>query len=165
MVARGQTGGVAGLVVASPLTGRVLALDEVPDPVFAERMVGPGLAVLPAVEDGRVVTATAPCAGRVASILPHAFVVEVEDGRAVLVHLGIDTVGLGGAGFLLRARAGDLVAAGDPVVDWTPRDVVGAGLSAVCPVVALQALEGSVRPERPGGASVSAGDPLLTWSR
>ena len=91
------------LIVGSPVAGRVVAMRDVPDPVFAESIVGPGLAIDPDPElGGRVV---APCAGVVVKLHPHAFVLLVPSaeppgpaaagparGRGVLVHLGIDTV-------------------------------------------------------------------------
>lgn len=153
--------GVAALTVLAPMAGVVRALADVLDPVFAQGMVGPGVAVDPT--DGRVL---APVAGVVVAIRPHALVVRADGDveRDVLVHLGIDTVGLGGEGFELLVAEGDRVAAGAPVVDWDPCAVVDAGLSATCPVIALQAGAGSVRVLVPPGGAVAAGTPLLTWS-
>jgi len=152
---------VAGaLTIRAPLTGTVVALTDVGDEVFATDMVGPGLGIDPD-QDSSV--AHAPVAGVLAASLPHAFVVQ-SDTRGVLVHLGIDTVELGGAGFSSSLRAGDPVAVGDPVVRWDPTSVVGSGRSAVCPVVAVQAPPGSIRWLVTAGARVSAGDPLGEWS-
>jgi len=146
-----------GLVVAAPLAGTAVALAEVPDPVFADAVVGPGLAVVPD-ETSRV--AAAPIAGTLVKLKPHAFVV-AEGSRAVLVHLGIDTVSLGGDGFRLLAEQGQEVAAGDPVVRWDPAEVTRRGLSAVCPVVALEAPADAV--VTPARGRIAAGDPLFTW--
>ena len=88
------------LRVLAPLPGRVLPLSEVPDPVFAGAMVGPGAAVDP---PRGPVQAVAPVDGRIAKLHPHAFVVVTSSGRGVLVHLGIDTVQLQGEGFRLLA--------------------------------------------------------------
>ena len=85
--------------ILSPCSGRVIALDEVPDPVFAGRIVGPGVAIDP---DRSAATVVAPISGRLVKLHPHAFVIAGAD-VAVLVHLGIDTVQLGGAGFTLHA--------------------------------------------------------------
>ncbi|KGM10429.1 PTS sugar transporter subunit IIA, partial [Cellulomonas carbonis] len=101
------------LTVLAPLAGVVRALGEVPDPVFSAELVGPGLAVDPA-RDG-VVAAVAPIAGTVVKLHPHAFVVAGDDGRGALVHLGLDTVQLGGEGFTLHVAEGATVAAGDVV--------------------------------------------------
>jgi PTS system N-acetylglucosamine-specific IIA component len=170
------------LIVGSPVAGRVVAMRDVPDPVFAESIVGPGLAIDPDLElGGRVV---APCAGVVVKLHPHAFVLlapsaeppeppgptvsaELPEltgpaaGRGVLVHLGIDTVQLKGAGFTLLVTEGDTVVAGQDLVVWSPADVSDGGRSSLVPVVALdlgpRGLEELVRP----GARVQAGDPLF----
>jgi PTS system glucose-specific IIA component len=144
------------LIVSSPVAGTVVAAADVPDPVFAQQMVGPGIAVEPS--DGVVV---APTAGTVASLHPHAFVLQHDGGAAVLVHLGIDTVQLAGEGFSLHVAKGDRVAVGDAVVGWDPTAVRAGGRSAVCPVVVLEASPETVRVLAEPGDEVAAGDPLL----
>jgi len=151
----------APLTVRAPLGGVVTAMADVPDPVFGAELVGPGLAVDPT-QDG-VVEAIAPIDGTIVKIHPHAFVVAADDGRAVLVHLGLDTVQLGGVGFTVLAAEGDAVRVGDVVVRWTPADVADGGRSPVCPVVALDGA-GAVEGAAPVGETVKAGDPLFVWS-
>ena len=79
------------LTVRAPLAGTVIGIEDVPDPVFAGRLVGPGLALEPERTGGRV-TALAPVRGALIKVHPHAFVVAAEGGRAVLVHLDLDTM-------------------------------------------------------------------------
>ncbi|MDO4919058.1 glucose PTS transporter subunit IIA [Kocuria sp.] len=122
--------------VHAPLAGRRLELSQVPDPVFAQGMVGHGVAVEPVQQDGSV-SVVAPVAGRMLKVMPHAFVVHTPSGAGVLVHLGIDTVKLQGDGFTVHAQKGDRVEVGDPVVDMDLSRVHAAGLSACCPVVVL----------------------------
>jgi PTS system glucose-specific IIA component len=145
------------LTVGSPVPGRVVPLTEVPDPVFAEAMVGPGVAVLPV---GRAVVA--PVTGVIATVHPHAFVVAAESGQAVLVHLGIDTVKLQGDGFTLHVAKGDQVSAGQAVVTWDPEAVTAAGYATVCPVVALDASADSLGLVLRDG-EVEAGERLFEW--
>ena len=147
------------LLVRSPLSGRVVPLSDVPDLVFAEEMVGPGLAVEPDPGPGTVV---APVDGRVVVLHAHAFVVQSASGRGVLVHLGIDTVQLHGEGFELLAAVGDEVTAGTPVVRWDPSAVEAAGRAAVCPVIALDAPSSAV--ERLVGERAETGTELFRWS-
>lgn len=147
------------LTVAAPVAGTVTALSEVPDPVFAGGLVGPGAAVTPEPGAGPV---TAPIGGELVKVKPHAFVVMSPGGRAVLVHLGIDTVRLDGAGFTVLAVPGQLVAAGDPVVHWDPVAVAARGLATTCPVVALDAPVTAVTGVASG--RIAAGDPLFTWT-
>jgi PTS system glucose-specific IIA component len=147
------------LVVLSPVAGQVLPLSDVPDLVFAEAMVGPGVAVEP--DQGRG-TAVAPVAGRLVKLHPHAFVVLTGSGRGVLVHLGIDTVELRGEGFELLVGEGDEVEVGTPVVRWDPGAVREGGRSAICPVVALDAAADAVTACADGRAE--PGSELFTWS-
>lgn len=149
------------LTVLAPVAGTVIAMADVPDPVFAGEIVGPGLAIDPT-RDGAV-TAIAPVSGTVMKLHAHAFVIAAGE-RAALVHLGLDTVQLGGAGFTLHVAEGDTVQAGDTVVTWDPAQVEAGGRSPVCPVVALQGDPGAVAPLAEVGSTVAAGDPLLQWS-
>jgi sugar PTS system EIIA component len=153
---------VTQLDVLSPVPGRVIELAEVPDPIFAQAMVGPGLAVDP--DRGAPVTAVAPVAGRLVKLHPHAFVLQTDDGAGVLTHLGIDTVQLAGEGFELHVAEGDTVAAGDPVVTWDPAAVEAGGRSPVVPVIALEATPGQLSGQRAPGPAGTA-DVLFTWDR
>jgi glucose-specific phosphotransferase system IIA component len=147
------------IVVTAPVPGTAAPLTEVPDPVFAGAMVGPGVAIWPDLGTADVVS---PIAGTLVKLKPHAFVVQEPGGRAVLVHLGIDTVGLNGDGFTVVATEGQQVQAGEVVVRWSPGDVARRGLSPVCPVVALDAPADAI--VEPAAGAISAGDMLFTWN-
>ncbi|MBT0995639.1 PTS glucose transporter subunit IIA [Cellulomonas sp. DKR-3] len=149
------------LRILAPVAGTVVALTGVPDPVFAGEMVGPGAAVEP--DRVQSLTAVAPCDGVVGALHPHAFALEVDGGRSVLVHLGIDTVSLAGLGFELHVDRGAEVHAGQRMITWSPVDVAASGMPTVCPVIALQAEPAVVEQAAPVGAHVAAGDHLLTW--
>lgn len=144
--------------VLAPVEGAAVGLAAVPDPVFSAGMVGPGTAIDPRRGPG---TAVAPIAGKIVKLHPHAYVIEGDDGKGVLVHLGIDTVQLRGRGFRLLAAEGDRVSAGQPVVAWDPAQIEAGGRSPVCPVVALDALDGTVTGVVCG--TVRAGDELFQW--
>jgi sugar PTS system EIIA component len=144
--------------VVAPIRGKVISLQEVPDPVFAQVLVGPGVAILP---DAGAQTVLAPISGRLLKLKPHAFV--IADGRsAVLVHLGIDTVLLNGAASVLLAHEKQMVRAGEPIMRWDPDRVAQAGLSTICPVVALDAPLDAVTGAAAG--DVDAGGELFQWS-
>lgn len=153
---------MTGLRLASPVPGTVRPLSAVPDPVFAEQMVGPGVAVEPD-RTGRQ-DVLAPCDGVVGALHPHAFALELDDGRGVLVHVGIDTVTLAGLGFDVHVERGQRVRTGERVLSWSPVDVAAAGLSTVCPVIALQADPSAVTAVVADGEHVAGGQPLLAWS-
>lgn len=144
--------------VLAPVGGEAVGLAAVPDPVFSAGMVGPGTAIDPVRGPG---AAVAPIAGKIVKMHPHAYVVVGDDGKGVLVHLGIDTVQLRGEGFRPLAAEGDRVRAGQPVVAWDPTVIEAGGRSPVCPVVALDAVPGSLTALAVG--DVRVGDALFQW--
>jgi phosphocarrier protein FPr len=99
----------------SPLSGPVVPLEEVPDPVFAQRMAGDGLAIDPL--DRRVLS---PCSGKVAQVhrKRHAVTVATDEGVEILIHIGIETVSLDGEGFQVRVSEGQRVSKGDLLIEF-----------------------------------------------
>ncbi len=111
--------------VAAPVSGSVMALEDTADPVFSQGMMGPGAAIRP---EGGVVYA--PCAGAVFATVSTGHAVDVlrDDGLEVLVHVGVDTVDLRGAGFTCLARKGDRVECGQPLIAFDREGVEARGL-------------------------------------
>lgn len=105
----------ATITLAAPLSGLALPLSAVPDPVFAGGMMGAGLAIEPLSS-----TLLAPCAGEVIqlSATGHALTLRAANGAEVLLHIGIDTVKLGGAGFTPLVATGAQVACGQPLIEF-----------------------------------------------
>ncbi len=124
--------------VLAPVAGRVVALQDVPDPVFSQGMVGYGAAVDP---PRGVVDAVAPVSGKILKLLPHAYVVLTPDGVGVLVHLGLDTVTLEGKGFAARVKEGDSVTAGQVMITYDVPAIEAAGLNPIVPVVVMDERE------------------------
>lgn len=153
------------LTVRAPAAGRVVALDDVPDPVFSGGLIGPGLAIDPnrTGREGSDTAALAPITGTLSKIHPHAYVIVSPEGRAVLVHLGVDTVELDGRGFTVRVAAGDRIRAGDPVISWSPARIEAGGRSPFVPVIALDAKEEALTLP-PAGTILAAGDAACTWA-
>ena len=155
------------LTIVSPLAGTVFELASVPDEVFAGELVGAGIAVSPVADatgsSNLPCEVHAPVAGRIASLFPHAFALEVNAGRTVLVHLGIDTVTLKGIGFQTHVAAGQDVAAGELIASWDPERVTTAGLSTLSPIIALQAATSLLQVHVKPGDEVKVGEPLFTW--
>lgn len=147
--------------ILAPCPGRLVALAETPDPVFASEMVGPGVAIDP---DPGEATVVSPIAGKVVKVHPHAFVVLGRDGVGILVHLGINTVRLEGRGFEVLVVQGATVEAGEPMVRWNPSTIGGEGISTLVPVVAMDRPKGSV-PSPATGAVAAIGDVLFTVIR
>ncbi len=147
--------------VLAPVEGRALTLAEVPDPVFSQGMVGYGAAIDP---PRAVVDAVAPVTGKILKLLPHAYVIMTADNVGVLVHLGLDTVQLGGAGFTAHVAQGDSVTAGDRVITYDVPAIVAAGYSPVVPVVVMDERDAAnvvVGAAVTAGAELSAGAALF----
>jgi glucose-specific phosphotransferase system IIA component len=120
-------------IIFSPFTGVVIPIEKVPDPVFAEKMLGDGVAVNPT--EGNVL---APLDGTITILHSsgHAFTVQAENSPVtVLVHVGLDTVKLKGQGFILHAKVGDKVKVGQLVLSVDLKVVSDAGYSAISPVI------------------------------
>ncbi|MFI5761762.1 beta-glucoside-specific PTS transporter subunit IIABC [Streptomyces sp. NPDC051563] len=120
--------------VVAPVEGRVVALTDVPDPVFASGTLGDGAAVAPS--SGEV---HAPIDGTVVSVMPHAYGLRSPEGVEVLVHIGIDTVRLGGEHFTTAVRQGDHVRLGDPLGEVDLAAVEAAGYDTTTMVIVLDA--------------------------
>ena len=144
--------------IASPLTGSAMALDAVPDPVFASGAMGGGAGVDPS---GDVVV-TAPADGTVVVAMGsgHAYGLSLDSGVEILIHVGLDTVNLEGKGFDVKVAKGDRVRAGDVLVRVDRSVVEAAGYSLVTPVIVTNTAKfSSVELVAPG--SVASGAPLL----
>lgn len=151
--------------VLAPVEGRAVALADVPDPVFAGGMVGYGAAIDP---PHRVVEAVAPVSGKILKLLPHAYVIMTSENVGVLVHLGLDTVALNGAGFTAHVAQGDTVAAGQPVISYDVPAIVAAGYSPVVPVVVMDERDPAnvaVSDAVGAGATIDSGATLFTATK
>lgn len=144
--------------VLSPLAGRVVPLSEVPDPVFAGGVMGPGAAIEPSGD-----TVFSPGTGTVAAAQPtgHAFGIVLDGGVEVLIHIGIDTVNLKGEGFDVKVANGDRVEPGTPLVTFDRAIIEKAGYPLVTPVIVLNADDfGEVSPVIEG--DIAVGGSLIT---
>ncbi|MFM9033090.1 MAG: glucose PTS transporter subunit IIA [Mycobacterium sp.] len=149
--------GVAAEVV-SPLAGTVVALSDVPDPVFGKGIMGPGVAVEPSGD-----TAYAPGSGTVIAAQPtgHAFGILLDSGVEVLIHIGIDTVKLKGEGFDVMVEKGQKVSAGTPLVKFDRKVIEDAGYPLITPIIVLNAKKFGPL-EVVAGGEIDAGAPILT---
>jgi phosphoenolpyruvate-protein phosphotransferase len=120
------------LILTAPLSGVIYPLERVPDPVFAQKLVGDGLSIDPTDSCLR-----APCAGEVVHIHPasHALTIRAKDGVEVLMHIGIDTVALKGAGFTPKVKAGDQVETGTPLIEFDLDEVATHAKSLLTQII------------------------------
>ncbi len=145
-------------VIASPLTGNVIPLEQVEDGVFSEKMVGDGFAVEPT--DNQVY---APADCEVATVFgtKHAIGLTTTDGVELLIHLGIDTVQMNGAPFTIGVKEGDKLKKGDKIGSFDEKMIVEAGYRTVTPVVVTNSDVYTTFTLQKTG-KVSAGDEVLT---
>lgn len=116
----------------SPMSGKCLAIEEVEDQGFASKAMGDGFAV-----ELQGTSVLAPVSGTVIVAFPtgHAYGIKANDGREILIHIGMDTVELNGEGFHPHVKAGDIVKQGDVLVDVELDTIKNRGKSLVSPVV------------------------------
>ncbi|RYR83973.1 PTS glucose transporter subunit IIA [Staphylococcus pseudintermedius] len=118
--------------VYAPMTGEYVKIEDIPDPVFAQKMMGDGFGIRPT--EGKVVS---PITGVVDNVFPtkHAIGLKADNGLEVLVHIGLDTVQLNGEGFETLVNSGDTVKVGDPLVTFDVDHIDQHAKSIVSPVI------------------------------
>ncbi|WP_288411165.1 phosphoenolpyruvate--protein phosphotransferase [uncultured Sphingomonas sp.] len=149
---------MTAIQLTAPLHGWAAALDDVPDAVFAGRMLGDGAAI-----DPLGTTLHAPCDGQVLTLHAggHAITLRGEGGIELLMHIGIDTVQLGGSGFTAKVAVGDTVTRGQPLIDFDLDALVQAAPSLMTPIIVTNGDRFRIS-DRSGGRVVAVGDALLT---
>src|SRR5258708_17127534 len=145
------------VTILAPFDGWCTGIEEVPDPVFAGRMVGDGVAIDPV--SGIVL---APCAGEVVTLpaSAHAVTIRTPCGADVLVHIGIDTVQLGGRGFAAKVKLGQIVEAGQEIIRFELDTGARGAKTLLTPVVVAASDELTLRHRR-GAGIIKAGDVLF----
>ena len=126
-------------VVYAPLTGKAVPLEQVPDPVFSEKVLGDGVAIIP--EDGRIVS---PVDGQIVSVAEtgHAYGFSTEDGLELLVHVGLETVSLKGECFKVHVKEGDQVKKGDLVAEVDLAYLAEKNINPITPVLICSDIDG-----------------------
>ena len=126
-------------MILAPLTGKAVPLSEVPDSVFSEKVLGDGVAIIPA--DGKIVS---PVDGEISTVAEtgHAYGFTSENGQEVLVHVGLETVSLNGECFKVYGKAGDKVKAGDLVAEVDLEYLKEKEINPITPVLICSDTEG-----------------------
>ncbi|MBQ9947319.1 MAG: PTS transporter subunit EIIC [Oscillospiraceae bacterium] len=148
------------IIIFSPLSGKVVTLDNVPDPVFSGRVLGDGCAVIPS--DGRIYS---PADGEISSVAEtgHAYGITTEDGTDILVHFGLETVALKGEGFHVHVKEGDKVKKGDLIAEADIKLLKEKGTDLITPVLVCGETEELMLSAHEG--DIRAGEPLLSFGR
>ncbi|NQK15776.1 PTS transporter subunit EIIC [Streptococcus suis] len=119
-------------IIASPLIGKVIKLEDVPDAVFASGAMGKGIAIDPL--DGILVS---PAKAEITLVFPtkHAIGLRTENGAELLIHIGMDTVSLAGKGFESFVQVGDQVEAGQKLLEFDLHQIKAADLPVITPII------------------------------
>jgi phosphoenolpyruvate-protein phosphotransferase len=149
------------VILVAPLAGWSTPLDEAPDAVFAGRMLGDGLAIDPTGS-----TLYAPCDGELIAVPSsrHAITLRTPEGAEILLHVGIDTVALGGEGFELHVQQGQRVRAGERLLSFDIDLLACRAKSLLTPVILLEG-GGFTVSRRRENCELAVGDPLLELVR
>ncbi|KIL44123.1 PTS sugar transporter subunit IIA [Jeotgalibacillus soli] len=120
------------ILVYAPLTGTFVSLEEVPDPVFSQKMMGDGIAIEPS--EGKVVS---PVDGEVIQVFPtkHAIGLKAKNGAEILIHIGLETVSMQGNGFEAHVSEGSKVKVGDTLVTFDLELVKEKAKSTITPII------------------------------
>ena len=130
--------------ILAPLTGTTVAIEEVPDPVFAEKMMGEGIAIKPTTN-----TVVAPFKGTVKMLMPnsgHAVGLVSDDGIEVLIHVGMDTVSLEGEGFEVVTEVEAAVEPGEPLIIFDEALLKEKGMDTLTMIVVTN--PGDLQPDQ-----------------
>ncbi|HEY0106363.1 MAG TPA: PTS glucose transporter subunit IIA, partial [Rhizomicrobium sp.] len=121
---------MSNLMLVAPIQGWVAPLAEVPDPVFAERILGDGVAIDPTGS-----TVHAPCDALVLAVAHHAVTLRAANGAEILIHVGLETVALNGRGFVTHVRDGASVRTGELLITFDLDFLAGHAKSLISPIV------------------------------
>ena len=159
--AAAETAGTEKETVKSPVRGKIIPLSEVSDETFSSEMLGTTVAVEP--EDGRVVS---PCDGEVINVFDtgHAVCIATKSGGELLIHIGVDTVKLGGKGFTKKVSDGQQVRAGDVLIEADLDTIRAEGYPAATMVILTNADEYS-EVEKAAPGAVGTDDPVMTLKK
>ncbi|WP_100331300.1 PTS sugar transporter subunit IIA [Bacillus xiapuensis] len=118
--------------ICAPLTGKVVLLESVPDPVFSQKMMGDGVAIIPT--NNQVFS---PVDGEIMNVFPtkHAISLRSKAGAELLIHMGLETVNLKGDGFNVLVHEGAQVKQGEPIAEFDIEKVSSHGNDVITPII------------------------------
>lgn len=151
------------VTLKAQLTGKLIPIEEVPDPVFAEKMMGDGVAVDPT--EGKVVS---PVDGEVIQVFPtkHAIGIKATNGAEILIHIGLETVALKGEGFTTHIQQGSQVKQGDTLVTFDLDFIKEKAASTITPMIITNSADmAAVEKVSPGTVTAGQSDVLTVTSK
>ncbi len=147
------------LALTAPFTGQAIALEDVPDPVFSQKIIGDGLAIIP--EDGNLVS---PVDGEVVSVAEtlYAYGLRTDEGVELMIHVGLETVALKGECFQCCVKAGDRVKQGQTLAKVDLAGLKEREVNTVTPVLVLGVTEDMKLTKQAGHVTAGVMRPRLT---
>ena len=126
--------------ILAPMSGQVVPLEQVPDAVFSQKLMGDGIAIQPV--DGKIY---APVSGSIITVAEtlHAYGIRTEDGLEILIHVGLDSVTLKGEGFRCHVKEGDTVTAGQQIAEVDLEVLRKNDIPTITPVILCNGVEGT----------------------
>ncbi|MDT0709427.1 beta-glucoside-specific PTS transporter subunit IIABC [Mammaliicoccus sciuri] len=126
------------LDIKAPVVGNLVQLEDVPDPVFSEGLMGKGIAIEPAHN-----TICSPVDGKISMIAPskHAIGINTLDGVEILIHIGLETVELNGKGFEVLVSEGDAISTGTPLIEFDKSSLEEQGYNTITPIIVTNSAE------------------------
>lgn len=120
------------IILKAAMTGKIIPIEEVPDPVFAGKMIGDGIAIEPT--EGVLVS---PIDAEIVAVFPtkHAIGIKTKDGVEIILHIGIETVGMKGEGFECFVQVGDIVKEGQKLVTFDIDLIKEKASSIISPIL------------------------------
>lgn len=145
--------------ICSPLIGDAVSLEKVPDPVFSQKMMGDGMAIIP--KEGKLVS---PVDGNVVSIFPtkHAIGLKTVEGLEILIHIGLETVELEGKGYEILVEEGQEVKIGDSLANFDIMFIKNQGKEIITPIIITNSSEKLNEIAENGHGEIAKGDLLFT---
>lgn len=145
-------------IIYAPLNGEIAPLEDVPDPVFSERMMGDGLAIIP--KDGKLVS---PVKGEVVHLpdTKHAAGLKTDSGLEILVHIGLETVALKGEGFTAKVAQGDSVNPGDVLIEFDLDYIKENADAIITPIIWTNGQDSEKKLKKTDEKNATAGETVL----
>lgn len=148
---------VHGVEIFTPVSGEVIPLEDVSDPVFSQKMMGDGVAIKPS--EGKIFS---PVDGEIIQVFPtnHAIGVKASNGAEILIHIGLETVSLKGEGFTGHVKEGDKVSKGDLLVEVDLNFIEEKKASTVTPML-ITNIDDIKELEKPAVTEVKASEDIV----
>lgn len=149
------------VTLKAPLSGYLMPIEKVPDPVFSQKMVGDGVSIDP-LDQGLI----APCDGRVLQIHPanHAVTIVSPEGLQVLIHIGLDSVNLRGKGFVPKVKTNDQIKAGDELITFDA-DFIATHAKSLLTMVVVEGSDWSIEYQATTGSVIAGQDIIMKLTR